>query len=81
MTTTTLGSVLRKVRKTAGYTLREASLITEMSKSHLSGIENDNSVPGLLVAARLSKLYGVGLDDLVAAANTSATTSEETQPE
>jgi len=76
MTTATLGIALRLARKNAGLTLREASLTTGVSKSHLSGIENDDSIPGLLIAARLTKLYGIGLDSLVAASGALAANAE-----
>lgn len=61
----TIGATLRNARKRAGLNLREASYRIGMSKSHLSVIENDDSVPGLLIAARLAALYGISLDALV----------------
>lgn len=68
----TVGTALRNARKAAGLSMRDVEAQVAMSKSHLSNVENDKSVPGLLIASRLTKLYGIGLDALVASANMEA---------
>lgn len=69
MTSLTIGCALKRARKSAGISLSSAARETGMSKSHLFGIEGDESVPGLLIAARLGRLYGISLDSLIAETN------------
>lgn len=57
----TLGEVLRDARDNCGLTLEQAARASECSKSYLWELENDKGMPGLDVATRVARTYGLPL--------------------
>lgn len=57
-----LGEALRVLRAQTGMTLEAAGKATDTSKSYIWELENDRSVPGLDLAARIARVYGVPLE-------------------
>lgn len=57
-----LGSKIRKLRLRRSMTLQEVSDLTGLSKSLLSQIENETSVPPIPTLARIAKSLGVKID-------------------
>ena len=62
-----LGARLRALREKRGLSQKDAAASARLSRSYLSGLENDLVRPGLGALTRLAGLYGVGLEDLVPA--------------
>ena len=54
-----LGAKIRKLRQRRGMTLQEVSILSGLSKSLLSQIENDASAPPLTTLIRIAKALGV----------------------
>lgn len=60
----TLGFILRCARERAGLTLVSASAALKINPSSLSNYENDEFVPNLVNAARMSELYNLPWDQM-----------------
>jgi transcriptional regulator with XRE-family HTH domain len=59
------GLRLAKARTEAGYSVAKAARALDMSYSHLYRIENNEVLPGIMIARKLARLYRVSLDWLV----------------
>lgn len=59
-----LGSTLRRLRKTANFTLEAAARQAEVTKGYLSKVELGSSVPSIAVVSRLADVYGIRLSDI-----------------
>lgn len=57
----TLGGVLRDCRKAARMTLDQASTKAGCAKSYLWELEKDRAMPGLDMATRIARAYGIPL--------------------
>lgn len=55
----TLGAVLRDCRKALHLTLDQASAKAGCAKSYLWELEKDRAMPGLDMATRIARVYGV----------------------
>ncbi|MFY4722189.1 helix-turn-helix domain-containing protein [Streptomyces sp. LaBMicrA B280] len=75
-----MGPRLRAAREHRGTTLAGVSRATGISASTLSRIETGRRKPTLEVLLRLSKEYGVGLDELAGTASASAVEPRPTAP-
>lgn len=58
-----LGARLRRIRRTAGYTLDWTAARAEVTKGYLSKVERGQATPSIAVINRLSEIYGVGLSE------------------
>lgn len=61
----TLGTALRRVRKTTGLTLESAAGKADVTKGYLSKVESGQATPSMRVIIRLSEAYGVPLSDIL----------------
>ncbi len=59
-----VNSLLRDVRKKKQLTIMQLSKLSEVSKSHISEIENGKQVPSILVLCRLAYALGVSPEEL-----------------
>jgi transcriptional regulator with XRE-family HTH domain len=57
-----LGANIRKLRQRRSMTLQDVSTISGLSKSLLSQIENESSVPPIPTLVRIAKSLGVNID-------------------
>lgn len=63
-----LGSILKKSRELIGLTLRQVEEATGISNAYLSQLENDKiKKPSANILYKLSNIYGVGINELLAA--------------
>lgn len=62
---TNLGIKVKKARQDYGITLKEASLITDISVAHLANIENYNKIPSVPALKRLCTAFHLSSDDLL----------------
>lgn len=60
----TLGSRLKRLRRERQASQVDAAVAAEISRSHLSKLENDEDAPGRAVLRRLAAFYGVTMDYL-----------------
>lgn len=58
------GDALRRIRKSAKYSLDKAAIEIGCSKSYLWELEHGLAEPGLRMAARIAETYGVPLHTL-----------------
>jgi transcriptional regulator with XRE-family HTH domain len=56
-----LGAKIRRLRRRRGMTLQEVSILSGLSKSLLSQIENETSAPPLTTLIRIAKALGVNI--------------------
>lgn len=56
--------LLKEIRKSKNMTLKELSIKSGVSNSHLSDIENGKKEPGFFIMARIAKALDVKTDDL-----------------
>lgn len=61
-----LGPLLRRLRKSIGYTLDEAAARIQTSKSYVWELENGRSEPSLRVAQAIAEVYQVDVGMLAA---------------
>lgn len=60
-----VGSNVRRIRKSKGYSILKIREITGLSKSTISEIENDKSSPTIATLEKLAEALGVSLDYLL----------------
>ena len=71
-----LGSTLKELREIHRFTLRQVEEATDISNAYLSQLENDKiAKPSANVLYKLSNIYNVELDTLLAAAGIIGKTS------
>ena len=63
------GSALRRMRKSAGYTLQKAADEIGCTKSYMWELEKDGAEPGLRMATKIAEAYGVPLHALARCLN------------
>lgn len=56
---------LRKLRKEQGLSLKDLSVLSNINKSTLSRIENNEMIPSAMVLCKLCNALHVTLNDLV----------------
>ncbi len=56
---------LRKLRKQQGLSLKELEILSNVSKSTLSRIENSEIIPSILILCKLCNALHVTLDEMV----------------
>lgn len=55
---------LKYYRKKAGYTLEQLGELADIAKSYVYEIENDQKLPGLSIAYRISDIFDVSVYDI-----------------
>ncbi|REG57743.1 helix-turn-helix protein [Paraburkholderia sp. BL6669N2] len=58
----TIGARIRRLRKEKNMTLSSVGARIRMHTSYVGQVERNEHEPGLMMAAELSKLFGVSLD-------------------
>jgi len=58
-----LGSRLRRIRKSAGYTLEWTAEQAKVTKGYLSKVERGQATPSIAVINRLAEIHGVSLSE------------------
>lgn len=64
MTNQELGSYLKTIRESLGYSTRDVNKLCNISQSHISLMENGKRRPSPIVLKKLSSLYFIDCDDL-----------------
>lgn len=60
------GNKLKKLRLERGYSLSRLSKVTDISKSYLSGMEQNTHInPSLEILERLAAAFGMKVEDLI----------------
>ena len=61
----TIGQRIRSAREAAALTQVDLAAAAGTTQDHISDVERDVHTPGLALLARLAKVLGVGLGELV----------------
>ncbi len=62
--TITIGSHIKKIRKSYGYTQEKLAEAVEVSSRYISDVEQDRAKPSYEVLVKICNLFNIGLDEI-----------------